>query len=614
MAQTEKTVLIIGGGVAGLAAATALLESNKLANPVKFNVHLITQAHRWGGKASSWKGGQKGAHVDLTCWPPDFTLNHGFHAVFDQSTYKNFWYTLRQAWDDPRSRPEKSLEELLYPNRHEILVYEQSLCRLQIHPGLLLPGSHLWRSGAAQLLSGNWTLTELLSFRDVVMREVFRMVTFQQLQEVDQKVDHVSGKKYCDIDFTEWCLGRGIQESVTKKQMFEFIFDGSYVSPFKMDTASALRALWILLRDYRSTQWSYLQGGYTEHLFDPVDHYLHANGFGCTMLLELRKFITSPHTGSIMGYEAVEVTDHPDSSQPREVPSPETRAAYRALEMHGKLQRMISAFRDECTCTEPPKNVDYYISTLPLGNLWPVIERSGMHAEFPNIRELNNRAANVGTVNLQAWFQCRVIPSHLRNVVAGFEPLCVMVDYKNFLPMYQDDHEWPGSVLEMNGSEDELKEAFPEKAIKLFGDPKIGIETVGVQPTDEARIQFAREIMLKFASDYGFGELKKAVEEDAFLEKEDWPGRKRWKGKKVPPFLWYNVHKHNAFFVTSPGIFALRPAIRTPYSNLFLAGDWTRNGMDIPCMEGAARSGRMAALEVQKQAGCSDLIEVYNPG
>jgi hypothetical protein len=622
MAQTEKTVLIIGGGVAGLAAAVALVESNKLANPVKFKIHIITQAHRWGGKASSWRGGQKGPHagVDFTCWPPDFTLNHGFHAVFDQSTYRNFWYTLRQAWGDPRSRPEKSLEELLYPNRHEILVYENypppqqsgRICRLQVHPGLLLPGSQLLRSGAAQLFSGTWSLTELLSFRDVVIREVLKIVTFQQLQAVDEKVDHVSGKKYCDIDFTEWCLGRCIKESVTKKQLFEFIFDASYVSPFKMDTASALRALWILLRDYRSTQWYYLQGGYTEHLFDPVDHYLHANGSGCTMLVELLQFIASPDKKRITGYKARQVEDHEDSSQPREEPSPETLAKYKAL--GDKLHGMIRGFQEQCMCTPPPPQADYYICTLPVGNFWPVIQASGMEADFPNIGKLA-KAPNVGTVNLQAWFSRRVTPPHLKNVVAGFEPLCVMVDYKNFLPMYQDDHEWPGSVIEVNGSEEELKEAFPEKATKFFGDPKpkIGIEPVGKQPTDEARIQFAREILLKFASDYGFDELKKAVEEDTFLEKDDWPNRTRWKGKKIPPFLWYNVHKHNAFFVTELGLLHLRPRTRTPYSNLFLAGDWIRNGMDIPCMEGAARSGRMAARAVQEEAGCRDLINVFDP-
>src|SRR5687767_13975493 len=110
MRAEEKTVLIVGGGVAGLAAADALIEANQKQRSVKFKVHIITHAHRWGGNASSWGGG-KGAHVDLSMWPPDFTLNHGFHLIFDESYYRNFWYMLRRAWSLSQTVPSCSLEE-----------------------------------------------------------------------------------------------------------------------------------------------------------------------------------------------------------------------------------------------------------------------------------------------------------------------------------------------------------------------------------------------------------------------------------------------------------------------------------------------------------------------
>jgi squalene-associated FAD-dependent desaturase len=51
-----------------------------------------------------------------------------------------------------------------------------------------------------------------------------------------------------------------------------------------------------------------------------------------------------------------------------------------------------------------------------------------------------------------------------------------------------------------------------------------------------------------------------------------------------------------------PGLEALRPASRTAYSNLFLAGDWTRSGWPST-MEGAVRSGYLAAEAVTQAAG-----------
>lgn len=62
------------------------------------------------------------------------------------------------------------------------------------------------------------------------------------------------------------------------------------------------------------------------------------------------------------------------------------------------------------------------------------------------------------------------------------------------------------------------------------------------------------------------------------------------------------VKEVRATFSAAPGLEDLRPGSVTDISNLFLAGDWTRSGWPAT-MEGAARSGYMAAEAVMKSFG-----------
>jgi zeta-carotene desaturase len=57
------------------------------------------------------------------------------------------------------------------------------------------------------------------------------------------------------------------------------------------------------------------------------------------------------------------------------------------------------------------------------------------------------------------------------------------------------------------------------------------------------------------------------------------------------------VKEVRATFSAKPGLEPLRPAARTCFPNLFLAGDWTRSGWPAT-MEGAVRSGYLAAESV----------------
>jgi squalene-associated FAD-dependent desaturase len=62
------------------------------------------------------------------------------------------------------------------------------------------------------------------------------------------------------------------------------------------------------------------------------------------------------------------------------------------------------------------------------------------------------------------------------------------------------------------------------------------------------------------------------------------------------------VKEIRATFSARPGLEQARPPSATKFDNLFLAGDWTRSGWP-PIMEGAVRSGYLAAEAVTRAAG-----------
>ena len=65
-----------------------------------------------------------------------------------------------------------------------------------------------------------------------------------------------------------------------------------------------------------------------------------------------------------------------------------------------------------------------------------------------------------------------------------------------------------------------------------------------------------------------------------------------------------NTDPSDRYVQSLPGTDRLRPAPgRTGFSNLVIAGDWTDNGLNVGCVEGATRSGRLAAEAVLEQFG-----------
>jgi hypothetical protein len=63
-----------------------------------------------------------------------------------------------------------------------------------------------------------------------------------------------------------------------------------------------------------------------------------------------------------------------------------------------------------------------------------------------------------------------------------------------------------------------------------------------------------------------------------------------------------NIDPSDLYVQSLPGTdqYRLQPG-RTCFSNLAVAGDWTDNGLNAGCVEGATRSGQLAAEAVLEQ-------------
>jgi len=66
-------------------------------------------------------------------------------------------------------------------------------------------------------------------------------------------------------------------------------------------------------------------------------------------------------------------------------------------------------------------------------------------------------------------------------------------------------------------------------------------------------------------------------------------------------------------FINEVGSWQWRPETRTKVKNLFLAGDFCKNFIDVVCLEGAAVSGLLAAECVRQQSGLGTPIEILRP-
>lgn len=191
------------------------------------------------------------------------------------------------------------------------------------------------------------------------------------------------------------------------------------------------------------------------------------------------------------------------------------------------------------------KEFDKVIVTVPIDSFKELNKNDKLFwEEFKGISNLQS----VATINWQIWLKERAMPKIKASINGLDEPMGTVIDHKDLIDEYKNDSTY-GSVLEFVGqatsfehlSDDEVKELVMKNFAKIPGTKDI--ETCGI-----LHEKFTR-----------------------------------------------NASNHERFLLTEPGTLKFRPKSNTSYDNLFLAGDWIRNAIDVPTMEGAVCSGLEAA-------------------
>jgi protoporphyrinogen oxidase len=163
---------------------------------------------------------------------------------------------------------------------------------------------------------------------------------------------------------------------------------------------------------------------------------------------------------------------------------------------------------------------------------------------FGNMKNLSS----VSTVSIQIWLK-NATPGLIDGTIAALPlPLGYAIDYKRMVPEFEADTRY-GAALEWIGVQDGYDHMTEEELIRSA---RAGLARVpGFAGTDTAEVVHA-----------------------SFRR---------------------NDGNHNRYLLTDPGTLRFRPTVKTPLQGLFLAGDWVRNEIEGPSMEGAIRCGKEAA-------------------
>lgn len=465
-----KKVVIIGGGLAGIAAGITLLENKK-----DTDVTIYNMGHHMGGRASSWRD-TKG-----------FNIDHGFHALF--ASYHHLRKMLKHAGF--------SEKKVFVSNKYLDYFYEEF-------------GEKIF--SVTPNLRSKYPVYPFKMYRKLVSFGAKNAKTFFHDNDIE---------KYDDLCYTAWALEHGFPKELTGMRWFRFSKDALFNWPYEVSAYITMKGM----RAMGKSNYFYINGNYGENIIKPLTDYFEKLG---GKIVLRKKLVEVMHDGQKA--TGIKIGD-PDGK-------PHLFGLKPWEDSVPVLQNSI----------EEIKNIDSLILAIPTDCFKEL--NKGDTLFWNGFKSLEN-LRTVVSLSYQVWTKEPVMPPGCISINGLDEPMGTVADYKTVVDEYRNNPEI-GSALEW-----------------------VGQETTFENKTDD--------------------ELKEIIF-SAFLKL---PGAKDPRNAGIIHES-FNRNKANyeRYLLTEPGTVKFRPRTRTHLKNLFLAGDWIRNHVEMPCMEGAVVTGINAAKEI----------------
>ncbi len=391
---------------------------------------------------------------------------------------------------------------------------------------------------------------------------VFRFLASLFVIEID-RLSESERQRLDETPFADYARAHGLSETILGSSFFRFITQSAFIYPFPMSTLAAIAAIQLVSQSYEAVAMRYMNGGLGEVIAAPLlQHFLRRGG------------ILEPFRQA----QRIEVADG-------RVASVAVQASRHFIHSAEMASGFLSNYASVETPVGPPPpgaapggagapgpgggpppgtviqvTADHYVSALPpldlVGTLGP--ETLAL-PYFAAIAKLKTQK----TVALTLWYDRLVSPDDADGAIVGLPgPFSTVCD----LARIQTDPEGRGSVVQFVGEDG----AFTGKPDREVVDAAMAV-LHGLWPLSRGGV----------------------------IEKS-----------------YFHRGRHDAFFLSTPGSDALRPAAASPYPNLVLAGDYTQTGLRVICMEGAYVSGMRAANEILAREGLppAPILPVRQPG
>lgn len=455
--MTKKRVLILGGGLAGLAAGLEILDRAG----ERYAVTLVCMEGRLGGKAASWR------------LPDGRYMETGFHSLFG-------YYTAVPKLLERCGRS-VSDERWFTDNGGVHRIYDAGANAVNT---LRVPSGPL---DLRALLE-----SDLLGYRGLTASQKLRLGGFF----ARMAVEFLRGDPPPSMDedgFTPWCVAHGLDLDLTRLPWFKYLFDLTYNFPSEGSAYVGVKGF----RDmagFKKSSVLYLNGPMNEVLIAPIARaFVEAGGTieFCTRATRLtldrkgqrvsevvlRSMAKAVPIGGVFDHVRVEPFDGGDPLA--EAPYPKGDPVPPA----GSVERVLRVGAD----------FDAVVSTLPVDSLRALLRTTpDFDAAVLDHRELRGlwKLRTVASISLRAWLPERVFPSDYDTVVLGTpQPAATVIDYANRIAALRPGR---GSVVEMLGQEGLDGELTDDELVRRMLKNLGGLPFVDGTRFDAAKV-FAQE-------------------------------------------------------------------------------------------------------------------------